>query len=327
VRKEPNLFQKITVVFFLVLGTAILALLIYYGTVDINSKSPASFAEYNIDALKAVPPELIKYDEQKQISVKAEKLYALTVNSKDEIIVSADNKIFIYSPQGEELRNFPLEEAALSLSSRGQRLIYAGLADHVEIYTTEGNREEVWAGLGQNALITSLAVGGDNVFVADAGNKLIMHYDLKGRLIGYIGGEAAPEEASRLVIPSPYFDLAAGKDNALWVVNPGRHKLLHFTFDGKLLGSWGVATAAIHGFSGCCNPTHIALTEQGFLVTSEKGLVRVKVYNLKGELEAVVAAPDKFTDDTVGLDLASNRAGDILVLDPQKKQVRIFKKR
>lgn len=59
-------------------------------------------------------------------------------------------------------------------------------------------------------------------------------------------------------------------------------------------------------------------------MTSEKGLCRVKIHAASGALVEVVAAPERFDDDTVNLDLAVDPAGRVLVLDPKRRQVRVF---
>ena len=83
----------------------------------------------------------------------------------------------------------------------------------------------------------------------------------------------------------------------------------------------------IEGFCGCCNPSHIAITEGGKFITSEKGIPRVKIYNRLGNLESVVAGPAQFMDGTEGLDIALGSNGAIYILDPMKKAVRIFEKK
>ena len=87
---------------------------------------------------------------------------------------------------------------------------------------------------------------------------------------------------------------------------------------------WGTASLAASGFGGCCNPSHIALLPDGSLVTSEKGLPRVKVYDADGTFRAVVAGPESFRPGTVGLDLAVDDEGRVLVLDPSREELRIF---
>jgi sugar lactone lactonase YvrE len=198
------------------------------------------------------------------------------------------------------------------------------MTDHVEVYFASGKRKAVWADLGHEALITSIAIQGEDVYVADAGNKMVMRFDVSGRLIGYIGREKRASDIRRFVIPSPYFDIAVERDGTLWVVNPGRHSLLHFTPEGKFISSWGYSSSDIYGFCGCCNPSHIAITGGGEFVTSEKGIPRVKVYDERGEFIGVVAGHEQFTERSVGLDLAVDSQGRIIVLDPNLSSVRIF---
>jgi len=62
------------------------------------------------------------------------------------------------------------------------------------------------------------------------------------------------------------------------------------------------------------------------MVTSEKGIPRIKVHNQLGEMISVVAGPDQFAEGTVGLDLAVDSAQRILVLDPKQKLVRVYAK-
>ena len=78
------------------------------------------------------------------------------------------------------------------------------------------------------------------------------------------------------------------------------------------------------GFSGCCNPAHFAFLPDGRFVTSEKGLVRVKTYKPSGEFDAVVAAPVKFAEEGKAPDLAADAAGNVYVLDFDKKMIRVF---
>ena len=83
----------------------------------------------------------------------------------------------------------------------------------------------------------------------------------------------------------------------------------------------------IDGFSGCCNPSHIALLADGAFVTAEKGLPRVKIHNIDGSLRCVVATPDQFEEGVTGLDVAVDAEGRIHVLDPSRNVVRRFEEK
>jgi hypothetical protein len=65
----------------------------------------------------------------------------------------------------------------------------------------------------------------------------------------------------------------------------------------------------------------------GSLVTSEKGLLRIKVHEPEGRLESVVATGADFPGE-VALDLATRKAngGEVLVLLPAKRSARVYVK-
>ncbi|MEE9460788.1 MAG: hypothetical protein V3V53_03100, partial [Bacteroidales bacterium] len=80
----------------------------------------------------------------------------------------------------------------------------------------------------------------------------------------------------------------------------------------------------IDGFSGCCNPAHIAIMADGSFLTSEKGVVRIKIHKPSGELSTVVAAPDKFREDGEAPDVAVDEEGIVYALDYDRNMIRIF---
>ncbi len=168
-------------------------------------------------------------------------------------------------------------------------------------------------------MITSIAATQQSVYIADAGNKRVMQFDSEGGFVKTIN----PERPG-FVIPSPYFDLAKDFNGHVWVVNPGKHKILRIERDGTFSHAWGKTGWTVDKFSGCCNPTHLTILPNGNFVTSEKGLPRVKVYSPEGNLLAVAAEPQQFYESVTGLDLTADSQGRIYVLDQHKKQVRIF---
>jgi len=262
------------------------------------------------------------YIESEPIEVDAERLYGIAVAADDRIFVSADSSILIFGRGGEPLGRLELEEPARCLAVGPSGLLYLGMIDHLQVYSDAGRREAIWAGLGSEALITSIFAAEDEVLVADAGNRMVLRFDRGGKLLDYIHGDGTvgPE----LIIPSPYFDLLVAPRGTLWVTNPGCHRVHSYTTGGEYLGSWGRSAPDIDAFCGCCNPTHIALTPEGLFLTSEKGVPRVKVYDSTGAFQAVVAGPGLFREGTVGLDLAADSRGRVIILDPKTSTVRIF---
>ena len=202
-------------------------------------------------------------------------------------------------------------------------MIYVGVVGHIEVIAFGATEAQAWTSLGENARITSVSVGATNLFVADFGSRVVWRYDLSGRLLGQLGQRDRAKGVSGFVLPSPYFDVVAG-DDAVWAVNPGRQSVEQHQLDGTVSAQWGEASMKLEGFCGCCNPSHLARMADGRFVTSEKGLPRVKLYAADGTFVGLVAGTDAFAKDTVGLDLAVDGDGRILVLDPVAKAVRVF---
>jgi len=288
-----------------------------------NQKNPF---EYNIDNFKNVDKNLLKYKEEVSIKIEYENYFSLTINAEDKLYVSVDKKILLFDSSNNMIMEFDIEESAYCIESDNKN-IYLGMADHVEIYDTKGRRIKAWKSLGTEAIITSLAVSKDYIYVADAGNLVIWKYDKLGNIIGEIGRKNEKKDIPGFVIPSPYFDIEIDPDGFIWAANTGRHSLENYTENGSLRTSWGIPSMSVEGFAGCCNPSHFVILEDGSFVTAEKGLARIKVYNVLGKLESVVAGPDSFIEGTVDLDLTVDSNQRIFTLDHEKKAVRIFSKK
>ena len=241
------------------------------------------------------------------------------------IYVTGDNTLVIIQDGRKKRVRVLLEETAKCVAvddDNGD--IYLGMPDHVEVYDSLGKRKDIWPELGELSLITSVAVTHDYAFVADAGNHVILKFDKSGKLLSRIGDKDEVRGIPGFILPSPYFDVAEGSGDTIWVTNNGRHLMENYTFDGDLLSSWGKPSMSIEGFSGCCNPMHFALLSDGSFVTSEKGLVRVKVHGPSGEFVCAVAGADQFSGRTIAPDLAVDSQGNIIVLDNGAGTVRIF---
>lgn len=284
----------------------------------------ASF-EYDLSALRDVPDELINGEELGQIEVGMSEIRGLAVDDEDRVYVAGDRAVRVFTMDGTQLAETAVQNAPRCLAVSDQRL-YVGMRDHVEVYDARtGDHLASWPSLGTKAVLTSIVVIEDNAFVADAGNRLVYRYNREGAVQQEIGKKDQATGEPGYVVPSPYFDLAVGHDESLWVVDPGRHELVNYSLDGRRYSSWGKTSMGVDGFCGCCNPAHIAVRSDGSFVTSEKGLVRVKLYGPVGDLLGVIAAPNDFAIDTKGLDLAIDSAGRILVLDPEAGMIRIYR--
>jgi hypothetical protein len=295
---------------------------------------------YDVKDLAKIDPNLILYEEAaKAISTSFTDSRAIAVDSQGSICIAGDKAIRVFAENGDLLNEIKLTDGPRCLMVADDGKIYVGMKGHVEVYDVRGKRLAAWQSLGDDAVLTSIAVSKNDVFVADAGNRIVLHYDTTGKLVNRIGEKDEGRNVQGFVIPSPYFDLAVGRDGLLRVVDPGRHHIEAYTFDGDVEFSWGKFSSGLEGFIGCCNPVNFAMLEDGSFVTCEKGLTRVKIYDAGGTFVGVVAGPEQLVEGgTVGIcyfpadcqaggfDVAVDATGRILVLDTIKNVVRTFTK-
>jgi DNA-binding beta-propeller fold protein YncE len=295
---------------------------------------------YDVKELAHIDPNLILYEESSQpINTGFADSYCIALDSQGSIYVAGDKAIRVLNGSGDLLDEIELAEMARCLDVTDNGKIYVGMGDHIEVYDNWGERQFAWKSLGRKAVLTSIAVWQNNVFVADAGNRIVVHYDITGTVINRIGKKDNQRNIPGFVVPSPYFDLAIPKDGLLRVVNPGRRRIEAYTFDGDLEFWWGEPSAAVEGFCGCCNPVNIAVLPEGGFVTCEKGLVRVKIYDTEGKFVGVVAGPNQLARggehrvcdlpeecQAGGFDVAVDASGRVFVLDTINNIVRIFTK-
>jgi hypothetical protein len=299
--------------------------------------------DYALDLteLAKVDPNLILYTEPgPPLNTGLQQSRAIALDVGGRMYIAGDRAIRVLSNRGsqERLIELPGEPQCLTVSDDGK--LYVGLRDRVEVVDAEGRPVASWASPGAGTVLTSIAKSGDDVFVADAGHRIVLHYNAAGTLIKRIGEKDPDKNVPGFVIPSPHFDLAVARDGLLRVVNPGRHRIEAYTFDGDLEFWWGERSVDIKGFCGCCNPVSLALLPDGGFVTAEKGLVRVKVYNSNGAFLGVVAGPAQLAEgqrlricDTPeecqgsALDVAVGADGRVYILDPTKNVVRVFQRK
>lgn len=282
--------------------------------------------------------------------------YALEVNQfreVDEALISHDEtrnfSLGLLAPAGIDYLNDTLYiagEASLAVISRDgstatlreilprptcikaeEPAIYIGYKQFVAKYSHSGELLQQWTDLGERAVITSLAVKEERIYVADAGNRRVMIFSDEGALLGEFEGKAESDAGHGFIVPSANFDLVVDAYDELWVVNPGKHAIENYTDDGQLRGFWEKAAYDIEGFQGCCNPARIAAMPDGNFLTSEKGMVRIKLYDQSGKMVSVVAPPLLFKEEGKAPDVCVDEDGVIYALDFDKDMVRIFEPR
>jgi len=304
--------------------------------------------QYDLSRYLKIDPALIKYEEVGRVKTGLQKPRGIAIGHDDSLYVVGDKSIRVFdiapSPgttlaptewpvPGSPKADIPVGRPPRCAAVAEDGTIYVAMTDHVEVYGADGKKIAAWDSFGEKAEITSIAVADNEVYVADYGDRVILRCDTSGAVLARIGEKDPDRNIPGLVVPSAHLDVAVAPDGLLRVSNPGKRRIEAYTRDGDLEFWWGKPSAEIDGFCGCCNPTDFVVTLDGEIITSEKGLARVKVYeDITGKFLGVVAAPEKFAEamaygflgDFPGFDLAVDSNGRVLVLDPATRTVRIF---
>ncbi len=279
--------------------------------------------EYNVDRYKSVDTSLVHYRESKQIPLGEYKAGGLDLFGGNAWL-AGEGFLLSLDEKGRVTLNQDINGEATCLEVT-PGAVYIAFEDHIKKYSHGGVLEATWDREDERTVFTSLAAGGETIYAADAGNRRVVMYDTAGSRLGTFEGKAENSAIGHgFVVPSASFDLVINRYDELWVVNPGLHAVENYNKDGDMRGYWQKSSMNVEGFSGCCNPAEIDVMADGSFVTSEKGLVRIKIYDQSGKLLSVVAPPGKFNEEGKAPEVKVDDMDRIWALDFDRSMIRIF---
>ncbi len=334
---EPGLV--VVVVLLAAIGVAVVGTLVFDVSPDRTSLPPEY--QYDIAEYAQIDPALIRYQlASKPMTLDFEQPRGIAVGADGIIFVVGDKKVASYRPGRGMLAMCELDVEPTCVVEQMPGVLVVGAGSEVLFIEKMGMEVGRFSVPSEKAVLTSLAINEENVFAADAVNKLVWRLDKDGKVLGKIGERNPDRNIPGIIVPSPYFDILMASDGLLRVVNPGRHVIAAYTVDGHREWAWGKASMGVEGFSGCCNPVALAMLPDGGFVTAEKGLVRVKTYDADGNFTGVVAGPEQlgWTGPVKvcqtpaecrlrGFDVAISPTGRVYVLDMGNRVIRIFEKK
>jgi len=251
---------------------------------------------------------------------------AVAVDPADDIYVLSDGEVHVFDPRGNPLQNWksPVGARCMAIGSGGR--IYFGGSGGVEIFSAAGKRESGFP-VGENgktASITAIKVSGREILVADATARCIRRYSESGKQIGEIGTQ---NKTRGFMLPNRSLDIDVDAKGVIRATDTGRHRVSSWRLDGTPAGQFGkFGLSKPEDFVGCCNPVNVAVAPDGKIVTAEKVIARVKVFDDTGKLLALIG-PDHFDPQCIHLHLAVDSRGRILIADPIRLEVKVFSKR
>jgi hypothetical protein len=250
-------------------------------------------------------------------------LSGIAVGPNDRIFVLGDGEARIFERDGTEVRNWKAPNGASCIAVSHEARVYFGAVGRVEVFDAEGNRKAGFdAGEpGKPADITAIKVIPKEVLVADAAARYIRRFGHDGKRLGEIGTKT---KTGGFMLPNRSLDIDVNAEGVLIAADSGRHRVSSWTLDGTPIRHFGKFGLVSPGdFVGCCNPVNIALAPHGRIVTAEKVIPRIKVFNTEGKLLALIG-PEHFDSKCTHLHLAIDSKGRILVADPVRLEVKMF---
>ena len=168
---------------FLALGSASLATALTFTgrTASTPAKSGNPWS-YDDSEFRKTDPKLIRFQETRLFEVLHGSPRCVCLTPDEHLLVGAGKFVTEYTLDGKRLTEFEVPQEVRCLASSAGDLIYVGTRDHVEVYHRDGARSASWPSPGQKAYLTALAVSADDVFVADAGNRIVWRCDTAGKI-------------------------------------------------------------------------------------------------------------------------------------------------
>ena len=286
---------------------------------------PAAPDVYDIKQYTDVDNVDTRFSEAPPIAPRVDKPRAMAFDQQGRLYVAGTDAIAVLDEAGKEVSRAPIQGTPTCLAFAPDGRLLVGLEDRVDVLDNDLKKVASWGDFTKRSYITAMAADDSEVYLADAASRCVLRVDYNGKVLNRIGEADEKRDVPGLEVPSPHLDLALDDDGLLWVVNPGKLGLECYRSNGDIVTSWYHPSLELAGFSGCCNPTNIAFNKEGRLVTCEKGLVRVKIYEVTaGSFEELVVGSKAFNiPQSVG-DMVVAPDDRIPVLDGRKDEIRVF---
>lgn len=250
-------------------------------------------------------------------------LAGIAVGPGDSVYVLGDDEVRIHEPGGALVKTWKAPGKSTCIAVGPDRRVYLGLPGRVEILDDSGMRIGGFA-VGESskpADITAIKIYRKELLVADAAARIIRRLDSTGKQVGTIGDRS---KAGSFILPNKSLDLDVDPKGIVRATDTGRHQVTAWSMDGSPLGSFGkFGMTDPADFVGCCNPVDLAVAPDGMIVTGEKMVARVKVYEPGGRLLAVIG-PQNFDPQCTKIHLAVDSKGRIITADPVRRTVVIY---
>lgn len=250
-------------------------------------------------------------------------LLDIAADAADDVYALGDGEVRVFATDGRLIRQWRVADAAECLTVGADGRVVVGGGGRVDIYQNGGQRTGgfVFGDAGAPPSVSAIKVFKADILVADASARIIRRFDASGRQHGLIGDQG---KTKTFMLPNGKLDLDVDARGVVRATDTGRHQVSAWALDGTPVGKFGkFGMSDPADFVGCCNPMNVATTPDGKVVTAEKMVARVKVYEPDGRLLAVIG-PEHFDRMCTQIRLAVDSKGRILAADPVRRHIQVF---
>ncbi|MCS7239251.1 MAG: hypothetical protein NZ899_13425 [Thermoguttaceae bacterium] len=258
---------------------------------------------------------------------------AIAVGKNDQLFLACQDELIVLSPTGSVVARQTLEAPPQALAIGPPDCpfphhVFVVSGKLIEAFTPELTKVTAWTVAVEPLQVVALAVGREHIYLVNAALGEVARLNFRGEVVGRFGGSEQDRGWPGLVLPSLRTDIVIDSQGHVFLSNPGLRRVEVYTAEGKLEHYWGGEGAAPTAFFGCCNPQHLTVLPNGNVVTSEKGLLRLKEMSPFGEFIALVAGEAELADfeqarhrkgdfgEPVVVDVAADSRGGIWALYP-----------
>jgi hypothetical protein len=245
-------------------------------------------------------------------------LSGIALDREGCLYVLGDSEVKVFDGAGAFMRRWPTALPPSSVAAASDGSVWVGQAGQVEIFSDTGNLLRTWKNSTYLERVTSIGFINDFVLIGDASMRCIHRFDTEGRFLNSIGND---NWLRGLRIPNGVVDFGVDSQGVIHVANTGKHRVEHYSQAGQMLGHMGKFTGPDPtGFSGCCNPTNVAVAGPDLLCVTEKAGPRAKIYDFEGKLIAMIESSE-FDPGAKNMDVVVDARGHIFISDPAKLAV------
>ena len=248
-------------------------------------------------------------------------LRGIALDKRGRLCAAGDSEVKVFDAAGALVRRWSTALPPYSVAVAADGSVWVGQTGQIEIFNGAGKLLRTWKDGAHMGRVTSIGFLTDGALVGDAAQRCIHRFDAAGKFRNTIGKD---NPLGGLHIPNGVVDFGVDPKGVIHVANPGKHRVERYSLEGALLGHMGKFTGPDPaGFSGCCNPTNVAVAGPNLLCVTEKAGPRAKIYDYAGKLIAMFESAG-FDPGAKNMDVAVDAHGKVYISDPVKLAIFVF---